>query len=39
LGPTVKQAKKPFYLVRFNLPEGKALAEKDWVFAKPQLSK
>jgi hypothetical protein len=34
MGPTVKQAKKPFIWCDSNWPEGKTLAEKDWVFKK-----
>jgi hypothetical protein len=34
LGPTVKQAKKPFVYCDSDWPEGKSLAEKDWQFPK-----
>jgi hypothetical protein len=34
MGPTVKQATKPFVYCDADWPEGKALAEKDWVIAK-----
>lgn len=36
MGPTVKQATKPFVYCDADWPEGKALAEKDWVIAKPK---
>ena len=36
LGPTVKQAKHPFIYCDSNWPEGKSLAEKDWVFTPPK---
>lgn len=32
LGPTVKQAKNPFIYCDSDWPEGKKLAEKDWLF-------
>ena len=35
LGPTVKQAAKPFIHCEPEWPEGKALAEKDWARIKP----
>jgi hypothetical protein len=36
LGPTVKQAKHPFIYCDSDWPEGKKLAEKDWVFTPPK---
>ncbi len=35
IGPTVKQARKPFIYCDSDWPEGKALAEKDWPHVKP----
>ncbi len=35
MGPTVKQVFKPFIYCDSDWPEGKALAEKDWVPIKP----
>jgi len=35
MGPTVKQARKPFINCDSDWPEGKALAEKDWARVKP----
>jgi hypothetical protein len=32
MGPTVEQAKHPFIYCDSNWPDGKKLAEKDWVF-------
>jgi hypothetical protein len=36
LGPTAKQAKHPFIYCDSDWPEGKKLAEKDWVFTPPK---
>jgi hypothetical protein len=36
LGPTVKQVEHPFIYCDSDWPEGKKLAEKDWVFTKPK---
>jgi hypothetical protein len=36
LGPTAKQAKHPFISCDSDWPEGKKLAEKDWVFTPPK---
>jgi hypothetical protein len=38
MGPTVKQALHPFIYFDRDYPEGKALAEKDWLRTKPQSS-
>jgi hypothetical protein len=37
LGPTVKQAKHQFIYCDSDWPEGKKLAEKDWVFTPPKM--
>lgn len=39
LGPTAKQSTKPFVYCDADWPEGKALAEKDWVIAKRRRAK
>jgi hypothetical protein len=36
LGPTVKQAKHPFIYCDSDWPEGRKLAEGDWVFVPPK---
>jgi hypothetical protein len=36
MGPTVKQAKYPFISCDSDWPEGKKLAEKDWVLTPPK---
>jgi hypothetical protein len=36
LGPTVKQAKQPFIHCDSEWPDGRALAEKDWLIPKSQ---
>jgi hypothetical protein len=36
LGPTAKQVKHPFVYCDSDWPEGKKLAEKDWVFTPPK---
>jgi hypothetical protein len=36
MGPTAQQVQKPFIFYDSDFPEGKALAEKDWQFPKPQ---
>lgn len=35
MGPTVKQAKHPFVYCDSDWPQGKELAEKDWVITQP----
>jgi hypothetical protein len=36
MGPTVKQAMRPFIYCDSDWPEGKRVAEKDWVFTPPK---
>jgi hypothetical protein len=36
MGPTIKQAMHPFIYCDSDWPEGKRVAEKDWVFTLPK---
>ncbi len=37
MGPTIKQAMHPFIYCDSDWPEGKRVAEKDWVFTLPKM--